>query len=70
MYEQSVVPSMPDSSDRSVDSTTAADSIASTNVELVAELGDVGALRGLTDATADLAECTCPEPCERDHANE
>jgi hypothetical protein len=41
-----------------------------TNVELVAELSDVGALRGVTDASADLAPCTCPEPCERDHANE
>ena len=41
-----------------------------TNVELVAELGDVGALRGVSEASADLAPCTCPEPCERDHANE
>ena len=41
-----------------------------TNVELVASLGDTGALRGVTEASADLAECTCPEPCERDHANE
>lgn len=43
---------------------------AVTNVELVAELGDVGALRGVSEASADLAPCTCPEPCERDHANE
>jgi hypothetical protein len=43
---------------------------AATNVELVAELGDIGALRGVTEAAADLAECTCPGPCERDHANE
>jgi hypothetical protein len=43
---------------------------AVTNVELVAELGDLGALRGVSDASADLAPCTCPEPCERDHANE
>src|SRR6266568_8296197 len=31
---------------------------------------DIGMLRGVTDAAADTAECTCPEPCERDHANE
>ena len=41
-----------------------------TNVELVADMSDVGALRGVTDAAADLAPCTCPGPCERDHANE
>lgn len=31
---------------------------------------DIGMLRGVTTAAADVAECTCPEPCERDHANE
>lgn len=31
---------------------------------------DIGSLRGVTPAAADTAECTCPEPCERDHANE
>ena len=31
---------------------------------------DIGMLRGVTDASADIADCTCPEPCERDHANE
>jgi hypothetical protein len=31
---------------------------------------DLGSLRGLTAAAADQADCTCPEPCERDHANE
>ena len=31
---------------------------------------DIAMLRGVTNATADVAECTCPEPCERDHANE
>ena len=31
---------------------------------------DIGMLRGVSDAAADVAECTCPEPCERDHANE
>lgn len=32
--------------------------------------GDLAMLRGVTDAAADVNECTCPEPCERDHANE
>jgi hypothetical protein len=31
---------------------------------------DIGMLRGVTDAAADVSECTCPEQCERDHANE
>src|SRR5687767_1784155 len=31
---------------------------------------DIAMLRGVSDAAADVAECTCPEPCERDHANE
>jgi hypothetical protein len=31
---------------------------------------DLGSLRGLTPAAADQQPCTCPEPCERDHANE
>ena len=31
---------------------------------------DLGALRGVTPAAADQAPCVCPEPCERDHANE
>jgi cation transport ATPase len=31
---------------------------------------DIGMLRGVTDASADTADCVCPEPCERDHANE
>jgi hypothetical protein len=31
---------------------------------------DIGMLRGVTPAAADTSECTCPEPCERDHANE
>jgi hypothetical protein len=31
---------------------------------------DIGMLRGVTNAAADTADCTCPEPCERDHANE
>ena len=37
---------------------------------VVAAQSDIGMLRGVTDAAADVAECTCPEPCERDHANE
>jgi hypothetical protein len=67
MYEQRVDLSVPDSSGSTVD-TTKVESV--TNVELVAEMGDLGALRGVTEAAADLSECTCPEPCERDHANE
>jgi hypothetical protein len=31
---------------------------------------DIASLRGVTDAAADVSDCTCPEPCERDHANE
>jgi hypothetical protein len=31
---------------------------------------DLAMLRGVTNAAADINECTCPEPCERDHANE
>jgi hypothetical protein len=31
---------------------------------------EMGSLRGVTVAAADVNECTCPEPCERDHANE
>jgi hypothetical protein len=31
---------------------------------------DIASLRGVTDSAADVSECTCPEPCERDHANE
>jgi hypothetical protein len=31
---------------------------------------ELDSLRGVTPAAADVSECTCPEPCERDHANE
>jgi hypothetical protein len=31
---------------------------------------DIESLRGVTASAADQADCTCPEPCERDHANE
>ncbi len=31
---------------------------------------DISALRGVTGAAADTSDCVCPEPCERDHANE
>jgi hypothetical protein len=31
---------------------------------------DIATLRGVTAASADIADCTCPDPCERDHANE
>ena len=68
MYEQNIDYSKPKSRGSVVESTTEAAS--PTHVELVAELGDVGALRGVTGASADVAECTCPEHCERDHANE
>jgi hypothetical protein len=42
-----------------------------TGVEAVASTNEViGAMRGVSDAAADVHECMCPEPCERDHANE
>ncbi len=31
---------------------------------------DIGMLRGVTSAAADTSACTCPDACERDHANE
>ncbi len=31
---------------------------------------DIGMLRGVSEASADTADCVCPEACERDHANE
>jgi hypothetical protein len=31
---------------------------------------DLGSLRGMTPAAADQTPCTCPDSCERDHANE
>jgi hypothetical protein len=31
---------------------------------------EIDSLRGVTPAAADVSECTCPEQCERDHANE
>ncbi len=31
---------------------------------------DMAMLRGVSNAAADLNPCTCPDPCERDHANE
>jgi len=31
---------------------------------------DLGSLRGISTAAADQTPCVCPEPCERDHANE
>ena len=37
---------------------------------VLARQAEIGMLRGVTPAAADVAECTCPEPCERDHANE
>jgi hypothetical protein len=37
---------------------------------VIARQNELDSLRGVTQATADTAHCTCPEPCERDHANE
>jgi hypothetical protein len=37
---------------------------------VLARQAEIGSLRGVTPAAADQSECTCPEPCERDHANE
>lgn len=53
---------------RSLDAST----IASTETyhPVVAAQAEIGMMRGVTDATADVAECACPGPCERDHANE
>jgi len=67
MYETNIDYSKPTSSGSVVESSTDG---PATHVELAASLGDVGALRGLTDTAADLAPCTCPDECERDHANE
>jgi hypothetical protein len=40
------------------------------NQVLAVAQGDIAMLRGVTDAAADVADCTCPDACERDHANE
>jgi hypothetical protein len=37
---------------------------------VLARQDEIGSLRGVTPAAADVSECACPEPCERDHANE
>jgi hypothetical protein len=37
---------------------------------VLARQAEIGSLRGVTPAAADVSECACPEPCERDHANE
>ena len=43
----------------------------SAGIEAVtASVAEIESLRGVTDAAADVSECVCPEPCERDHANE
>ncbi len=39
-------------------------------VAVTATSAEIESLRGVTDAAADVSECVCPEPCERDHANE
>jgi hypothetical protein len=47
------------------------DIVAGTGLEVAAlHAENIGSLRGMSDAAVDVAECTCPEPCERDHANE
>lgn len=47
------------------------DTLGSAEIEAVASTAaEIESLRGVTDAAADLSECVCPEPCERDHANE
>jgi hypothetical protein len=37
---------------------------------VISRQAEIGMLRGVTTAAADVSECTCPGPCERDHANE
>lgn len=37
---------------------------------VVTRHNELDSLRGVTLAAADTAQCTCPEHCERDHANE
>ena len=37
---------------------------------VVAAQNEVNSLRGVSPAAADTHPCTCPESCERDHANE
>lgn len=37
---------------------------------VLARQAEIDSLRGVTPAAADVSACTCPEPCERDHANE
>jgi hypothetical protein len=37
---------------------------------MLARQAEIGSLRGVTSAAADVSECACPESCERDHANE
>jgi hypothetical protein len=43
---------------------------AAANDPVLARQAEIGSLRGVTPAAADVSECACPEPCERDHANE
>jgi hypothetical protein len=43
---------------------------ATSNHPVLARQAEIGSLRGVTPAAADVSECACPEPCERDHANE
>ena len=43
---------------------------ATTTDPVLARQAEIGSLRGVTPAAADVSECACPESCERDHANE
>ncbi len=43
---------------------------AAANDPVLARQAEIGSLRGVTPAAADVSECACPELCERDHANE
>lgn len=55
----------------SVPTTERPEAPASSGIEaVVATVAEMESLRGVTDAAADVSECVCPEPCERDHANE
>jgi hypothetical protein len=47
------------------------DTSQATGLEAVVSSSEaLSSLRGMSDAAADVTECRCPEPCERDHANE
>jgi hypothetical protein len=39
-------------------------------IELVSKLGAASDEVTYAPCAAEVAECTCPEPCERDHDND